>query len=109
MDQERRLGHARMDSPGHHVGNLVLCGNSALNTMRCRRLRASNKVVFLAMNIEEPVDSVIQSSVLASIAGIHVPTILHSESSVSYSIAIGNHFVLISMLAEWHLGITYPI
>ena len=36
------------------------------------------------MNIEEPVDSIIQSSVLASIAGIIVPTILHSESSILY-------------------------
>lgn len=103
MDQARRLGHARMDSPGYHVGNLVLCGNSALDTMRCRRLRASIKVVFLAMNIEEPVDLVTQSSVLASIASIKVPTILHSESSVSYNIAVRNHF------DECHLGIALPV
>ena len=73
--------------------------------MRCQRLRASSEVVFLAMNIEEPFDSVIQSSVLASIAGIKVPTLLHIESSILYNIIIRNHVASILMLAECHLGI----
>ena len=62
-------------------------------------------MVFLAMNIGDPFDSVIQSSVLASIAGIKVPTLLHSESSISYNIIIRNDVASILMLAECYLSI----
>ena len=79
--------------------------------MRYWRLRASSEVVLLAMNIEEPLDSVFQSSVLASMAGIKVSTILHSESNVSYNIALKNQSypTSTSMLAESYLGIAQSV